>query len=315
MLSTNRILALLRVSLHVLVALLLAVGVVGQLRSDASGLALPATFAAVYMAGTVWHNRGKAYPVWAGYAWLALVAALWAAMALRCASYVWLEFPLAMLACVILPVGWDVLAAAGLLAVTLAFTVPASGVGGVVGPAIGTVLAVFIVRGYQALRAETEHYRQMAADLETAQFERSAAEHVAENAANADASAGADREPLPARLARLARSAEDRQRALGDELTVRVDAVDLPEPVASVAERVVREGLSNIVRHAGASEAVVTVDRLGGTATIDVYDNGRGITGPEGYGLQGLRARVEEAGGELTVEGNVLAATLPVEEK
>lgn len=76
-----------------------------------------------------------------------------------------------------------------------------------------------------------------------------------------------------------------------------------------------REGLSNIVRHAGASEAVVTVDRLGGTATIDVYDNGRGITGPEGYGLQGLRARVEEAGGELTVEGNVLAATLPVEEK
>lgn len=382
MLSTNRILALLRVSLHVLVALLLAVGVVGQLRSDASGLALPATFAAVYMAGTVWHNRGKVYPVWAGYAWLALVAALWAAMALRCASYVWLEFPLAMLACVILPVGWDVLAAAGLLAVTLAFTVPASGVGGVVGPAIGTVLAVFIVRGYQALRAETEHYRQMAADLEAAQFERSAAEHaagvaeerarlsrevhdtmaqglssivllgramdkqlaglagaaparatldtirataadnlaearrfVAENAANADASAGADREPLPARLARLARSAEDRQRALGAELTVRVDAVDLPEPAASVAERVVREGLSNIVRHAGASEAVVTVDRLGGTATIDVYDNGRGITGPEGYGLQGLRARVEEAGGELTVEGNVLAATLPVEEK
>ena len=28
------------------------------------------------MAGSVWHNRGKAYPVWAGYAWLALVAAL-----------------------------------------------------------------------------------------------------------------------------------------------------------------------------------------------------------------------------------------------
>ena len=76
-----------------------------------------------------------------------------------------------------------------------------------------------------------------------------------------------------------------------------------------------REGLSNIVRHAGASSAVVTVDRLGATATIDVFDNGRGITGPEGYGLKGLRARVEEVGGELTVEGNVLAATLPVEEK
>ena len=77
----------------------------------------------------------------------------------------------------------------------------------------------------------------------------------------------------------------------------------------------VREGLSNIVRHAGASKAVITVDKLGATATIDVFDNGRGISGKEGYGLKGLRARVEEIGGELSVEGNVLAATLPVEEQ
>ena len=90
--------------------------------------------------------------------------------------------------------------------------------------------------------------------------------------------------------------------------------VDLPEPAASVAERVVREALSNVVRHAGASLAVVTVDKLGTQATVDVYDNGRGITGPFGYGLQGLQARVAEAGGELTVEGNVLAATLPIKE-
>lgn len=81
-----------------------------------------------------------------------------------------------------------------------------------------------------------------------------------------------------------------------------------------MVERVVREGLGNIVRHAGASVAVVTVDRLGDQATVDVYDNGRGITGPEGYGLKGLRARVNDAGGTLTVEGNVLAAKLPLEE-
>lgn len=92
-----------------------------------------------------------------------------------------------------------------------------------------------------------------------------------------------------------------------------MNAVDLPEPVASVVERVVREGLSNVVKHAGATLAVVTVDKLGAHATVDIYDNGRGITGPEGYGLKGLRARVEEAGGDLTVEGNVLAASLPLE--
>lgn len=98
-------------------------------------------------------------------------------------------------------------------------------------------------------------------------------------------------------------------------LKVRVDAVDLPEPAASVVERIVREGLSNIVRHAGASKAVITVDRVGATGTVDVFDNGRGITGKEGYGIKGLRARVEEIGGELSVEGNVLAATLPVEDQ
>ena len=45
MLSTTRLLDFLRVSLHVLVAVLLAVGLVGQLRSDAplAALALPLT--------------------------------------------------------------------------------------------------------------------------------------------------------------------------------------------------------------------------------------------------------------------------------
>ena len=386
MLSTNRILEMLRVSLHVLVAVLLGVGLAGQVRDGAplAALTLAACFAAVYLAGTVWHNRGKAYPAWAPYVWLAVVAVLWVGLAVLSEAFVWLEFPLVMLACVILPVRWELPVTAALLAVTLSVTAPGGGPGAVVGPTIGTVLAVFIVHAYQALRAEADHYRQMAEDLRAAQREAAHAEHaagvaqerarlarevhdtmaqglssivllgramdkqlgegdparetldviratasdnlaearrfVSENSANAAEVEGAapptsKRPPLPARLERLARQAEDRQRALGEALEVRVHAVDLPEPAASVAERLVREGLSNIVRHAGASSAVVTVDKLGATATIDVFDNGRGISGPEGYGLKGLRARVEEVGGEMTVEGNVLAATLPLEGK
>ncbi len=380
MLSTNRILEMLRVSLHVLVAVLLAVGLAGQVRDGAplAALTLAACFAAVYLAGTVWHNRGKAYPAWAPYVWLAVVAVLWVGLAVLSEAFVWLEFPLVMLACVILPVRWELPVTAALLAVTLSVTAPGGGPGAVVGPTIGTVLAVFIVHAYQALRAEADHYRQMAEDLRAAQREAAHAEHaagvaqerarlarevhdtmaqglssivllgramdkqlgegdparetleviratasdnlaearrfVSENSVNAAEVEGAA-QALPARLERLARQAEDRQRALGEALEVRVHAVDLPEPAASVAERLVREGLSNIVRHAGASSAVVTVDKLGATATIDVFDNGRGISGPEGYGLKGLRARVEEVGGEMTVEGNVLAATLPLEGK
>ena len=384
MLSTTRFLQLLRVSLHVLVAVLLAVGLVGQLRGGAPAAAVTfsACFAAVYLAGTVWHNRGNAYPAWAPYAWLLLVVVLWVGLVQISKDFVWLEFPLVMLACVILPKWWEMAAAAALLAVTLSATAQ-GGPGAVVGPTIGTALAVFIVHAYQALRAEADHYRQMAEDLKAAQREAANAERaagvaeerarlarevhdtmaqglssivllgramdkqlgagdqaretldvirstasdnlaearrfVAENSADTATMKGTaersvTRTPLPTRLERLASHAQDRQRALDEQLEVRVNAVDLPEPAASVAERVVREGLSNIVRHAGASTAVVTVDRLGETATIDVFDNGSGITGPEGYGLKGLRARVEEIGGELTVEGNVLAATLPVKE-
>lgn len=388
MLSTTRILDLLRVSLHVLVAVLLAVGLMGQLRIDdpLPGLVLSTVFAAVYMAGTVWHYEGRAYPSWAPYAWLAVVAALWVGLVQVSADFVWLEFPLVMLACVILPRWWELVAAAGLLCVSLvAVAAPGGNIGAVVGPSIGTVLAVFIVHAYRALRAEADHYKQMAEDLRSAQRERAAAEHAAgvaqerarlarevhdtmaqglssivllgraldkqlgddaaaretldvirstaaDNLAEArrfvkansadtasiEAASGGDtpqRVALPVRLERLARAASDRQRALGEPLEVQVNAVDLPEPAASVAERMVREGLSNIVRHAGASKAVITVDKLGATATIDVFDNGRGISGKEGYGLKGLRARVEEIGGELSVEGNVLAATLPVEEQ
>ncbi|UBI09323.1 histidine kinase [Corynebacterium coyleae] len=383
MLSTTRILDLLRVSLHVLVAVLLVVGLMGQLRIDdpLPGLVLSTVFAAVYMAGTVWHYEGRSYPGWAPYAWLAVVAALWVGLVQVSADFVWLEFPLVMLACVILPRWWELVAAAGLLCVSLvAVAAPGGNIGAVVGPSIGTVLAVFIVHAYRALRAEADHYKQMADDLRSAQRERAAAEHAAgvaqerarlarevhdtmaqglssivllgraldkqlgDDAAARETldvirSTAADnlaearrfvkinsadtvsvedtpqRVALPVRLERLAQAASDRQRALGEPLEVQVNAVDLPEPAASVAERVVREGLSNIVRHAGASKAVITVDKLGATATIDVFDNGRGISGKEGYGLKGLRARVEEIGGELSVEGNVLAATLPVEEQ
>lgn len=373
--TSDRILTTLRVSLHVLVALLLAIGLSSAPWGSWLIMAVAAVFAAVYLYGTVRHNRGLTHTPAQAAGWLITVVALWVGLALLSPAFVWIEFPLVMLVCFVLPTWWGLAVTAGLLAFTLAITVPADGAGGLIGPTIGTVLAIGIVHAYQALRGEAEHYRQLAADLQAAQFELAAAERAAgvaqerarlsrevhdtmaqglssivllgraldkelaissatdsareilttirETAADnlAEArrfvagNAAAGNEPLPTRIARLAKAAEARQRALGSELEVRVQAVDLPGPAASVVERVVREGLGNVVRHAGASMAVVTVDKLGDQATVDVYDNGRGITGPEGYGLKGLRDRVTDAGGRLTVEGNVLAATLPLEER
>lgn len=370
--ASNRILTTLRISLHVLVAVLLVVGLTSARSWQA--LLTAGAFSAVYLFGTVHHNRGHRHTQGQAAVWLTAVVLLWVVLVALSPEFVWLEFPLVMIACFVLPAWWGIAVTLGLLAYTLTITVPQSGIGGLIGPTIGTILAIGIVHAYQALRAEAEHFRQVAADLQAAQLELAAAEHAAgvaeersrlsrevhdtmaqglssivllgraldkelllidappstretlttirETAADNLAEArrfvagktGASQEPLTHRIDRLARGAEARQRALGKSLEVRVNAVDLPEPAASVAERVVREALSNVVRHAGATLAVVTVDKLGAHATVDIYDNGRGITGPEGYGLKGLRARVEEAGGELSIEGNVLAASIPLEE-
>ena len=366
--QTSRILIFLRVSLHVLVALLLAIGIAGVWRTPGV-LALAALFAAVYMAGTVWHNEGRPYSRRLAWVWLALVCVTWVALASLSPVFVWLEFPLVILTIYLLPIGPGLAVSALILAFTLSITWPLNGPGGIIGPSIGTALAVFIVLSYKALRGEAEHYKELAHKLQAAQLELAAAEHeagvsqertrlsrevhdtmaqglssivllgraldkqitdesarrtldtirrtAADNLAEARrfvAVNAGPREPLPDRLAGLARSAEERQRALGATLSVRVSAADVAEPAASICERVVREGLSNVVKHANATEAVVTVDMLGDVVTVDVFDNGRGISGPEGFGLRGLRARVEEAGGELSVEGNVLAATIPLKE-
>ena len=224
------------------------------------------------------------------------------------------------------------------------------------------MLAVFIVYAYQALRQETEMYKELehAAGVaeERARLSREVHDTMAQGLSsivllgraldkqlgdNEEARATLDTiratasenlaaarrfvavnappaAPLPTRLHELAASAEERQRALGRALRVQVNAdTDVPEPAASVIERVVREGVSNIERHSRADLAVITVDVSGdvsgGVATVDVYDNGDGIIGEEGFGIKGLRARLAEVGGTLTIDGTVLAASVPVEEQ
>ena len=364
--TTNRILTFLRVSLHVLVAVLLLVGIASS-RWNPLAICMAVPFAVLYMAGTVAYNEGKRFPRAAMYTWLAAVLALWVVMALHAAEFVWLEFPLVILVSVVLPTWSGIAVAALLLAFTLSVTAPGAGIGGVVGPLLGTVLALLIYHSYRALRAEADHYKHLAYELQATHMELAAAEHASGvleerarlsrevhdtiaqglssivllgrtldkqitepgakqildtiRATAADNLAEARRfvavnagpaEPLPRWLEALARGALGRQEALGQRLTGDLTVAGFPEPAAGVIERVVREGLSNIVRHAGATRAVVTVEQLGDVATVDVFDNGRGITGPEGYGLRGLRARVAEVGGTLSVEGNVLAASIPL---
>jgi signal transduction histidine kinase len=78
----------------------------------------------------------------------------------------------------------------------------------------------------------------------------------------------------------------------------------LPVTVDSAAYRVVQEGLTNAVRHAGpGSSVVVAVARADGTLLIEVVDDGRGAPLPAaargGQGLPGMTERVGALGGIL----------------
>jgi signal transduction histidine kinase len=72
--------------------------------------------------------------------------------------------------------------------------------------------------------------------------------------------------------------------------------------LADHAEAVVREAVSNAVRHAGASTLTLNVT-VGDDLCINVVDDGKGIPSDiTGSGLTNLRQRAEEIGGSFTVE-------------
>lgn len=134
-------------------------------------------------------------------------------------------------------------------------------------------------------------------------------------------------EPVTAALQHLIDDTVTRQRALGHELEIGLSADGvgtgtLPPTVHGAVVRVVREALTNIVRHAGATRAHVTLGVWPDEVTVDVFDDGRGFdpdqvgrTAGGGYGLAGMRASVEELGGRfevVTEGGTVVNASVPV---
>jgi two-component system, NarL family, sensor histidine kinase DesK len=77
-------------------------------------------------------------------------------------------------------------------------------------------------------------------------------------------------------------------------------AVDVVAPVwHELFGWVVREGVTNVIRHARATRCTITL----GPTWISIVDDGRGGAPGSGHGLTGLRERVAAAGGTLTSQG------------
>jgi len=78
----------------------------------------------------------------------------------------------------------------------------------------------------------------------------------------------------------------------------RVDSVAQAEALL----RVVQEALTNIVRHAGAVNAWISLRRDGDVVRLSIRDDGRGVVPlREGFGLSGMRERLALVGGTLGI--------------
>jgi two-component system, NarL family, sensor histidine kinase DesK len=93
---------------------------------------------------------------------------------------------------------------------------------------------------------------------------------------------------------------------------------DCDADVSPAQERVLglvlRESVTNIVRHAQATRCRLALRRIGDTIRMIVEDNGRGGAHPEGLGMQSIKARVDALGGSAVWSGDsgtLVTITLP----
>ncbi|TLM96087.1 MAG: sensor histidine kinase, partial [Actinobacteria bacterium] len=98
------------------------------------------------------------------------------------------------------------------------------------------------------------------------------------------------------------------------------DLGDVPAFADVSAYRIAQEALTNVMRHAKAHAATVSVSREGDDLVIEVTDDGRGASVSQlgtGHGIAGMRERAAALGGTfeagpLPAGGFRVAAHLPL---
>lgn len=83
----------------------------------------------------------------------------------------------------------------------------------------------------------------------------------------------------------------------------------------SVLALVLREAVTNIVRHANAKNCCVKITPINGKCVLEIQDDGCGGTQLEGSGIRGMRERVQSLGGTFerkTEKGTTLIIQFPL---
>jgi two-component system, NarL family, sensor histidine kinase DesK len=99
------------------------------------------------------------------------------------------------------------------------------------------------------------------------------------------------------------------------DLAVEASPYDLAAEEESAVALALREAVTNVVRHARAGRCRVAMSQRDGEFRLEVSDDGRGGTAPEGDGLAGMRERIEALGGRVERDGAAgtrLSVVLPL---
>jgi signal transduction histidine kinase len=132
---------------------------------------------------------------------------------------------------------------------------------------------------------------------------------------------------LPEALGRLTERWSKESGVIAD-VTVTGTPRRLSPEIETTLFRMAQEALANVRKHARASRVALTLSYMGGCVALDARDDGIGFDPCQvsteardrtsgGFGLKGMRERVEQAGGSLSVEsapgeGSTLAVELPM---
>ena len=170
---------------------------------------------------------------------------------------------------------------------------------------LGHTLSVVVLKSELAgklLGADMERARQEIGEVE--QIARQALSEVRE------AIRGYRADGIAAEIARARRALD----AAGVRLEWEGESVVLAPAHESVLSLVLREGVTNILRHAGATRCRLELAADSGRTHMSLHDDGRGGIASEGNGLRGMRERIAALGGRIEIDsrhGTRLTVDLP----
>jgi signal transduction histidine kinase len=100
----------------------------------------------------------------------------------------------------------------------------------------------------------------------------------------------------------------EKRSGIACNLNLPTDELDLSQEQALAIFRILQEALTNVSRYAGARQVEVRLEKAGDLLSLEMRDDGRGIsteelTDPHSLGLLGMRERAKYLGGTFEIKG------------